>query len=485
MIKLVSLVLSIFFNLSVLADESTYFEHKDFKKYGKVSIENFSHNCYSTDCLSNNLRPLLELASDVNNSLSDSTADWLRNYQKIPIEEIQIFLSKLKKTSKLITREELELYIAPVISQMPALDERFAVGFQKELIQILQACNTGNFLEEIKKNSVSSITNDIIRGSTYKCVYDLHGTFSLFDDSKFESCEKLVRESLEIIDLTGDAGDFATVYSQFVIENPRFDEMILQYMDLIESRLLDDSKGFFQDPNYGLDLDVSNLSQHSARLKRKSNYLKDFDPGLEALKITKGNLKDAARLLQIVASDPGSQGIRKYLAYELMGSNPERAVKLRKFLHGQPGEHALGIGKLSGKFFGKDFHYKWSPRNYKATAGLALGIELSERGYSTDEVGWAAQFVGEAYRAQYVLGNTKDRDKERPYFIIDSSAHYVGGVLGSIASRGQSLDDFNREYTKLKAQGEEQAENTWDKIEDLGSFQEVIQKANNFLSRFE
>ena len=57
--------------------------------------------------------------------------------------------------------------------------------------------------------------------------------------------------------------------------------------------------------------------------------------------------------------------------------------------------------------------------------------------------------------------------------------------LGSVVSRGQSLDDFNREYTKLKSQGEEQAENTWDKIEDLGSFQEVIQKANSFLRSFE
>ena len=394
-------------------------------------------------------------------------------------EIAKVLRSLAKKPKSCFSKGDLANVIDPFLNSLPPVSPTFVQpGIPRIIMEILEACDDKNsFIDLLENSGKLAISDDIMTIATGKCLKDLYATLGFFSEKNQERCRGLLKTSFATIDLGADPGNFARVYSNFVLKNKRFDEYILRYVEMLQKKILAQNSPLSGSGYDTSKIDTRGLSEGNANLKVMAHYLKDFDPGMEALQITKGNLRDAVRLVQIVASDPGSQGIQRYLAFKLRRSDPKRAAKLTAYLENG---YLLGTGKMAGKFFGHSIQYKWSPRNYKAVAGMALGVELAEKGYTEKESAWAAQFTGEAYRYQY-LAMSKNRDSEKPYFILDLSAHYLGGILGARAAAGATLDAVRPDFAQIEKDGVAKAEGSWSQLAVGGDIMSLAAKAKALL----
>ncbi len=395
-------------------------------------------NCYHGNCLYDNFKPMFDLIASAEKILSSQDQKMMKisfkkldNFKKrkVLLGEIDQVMTPLFKTLFTLDSYDNELKIYPVYY---------------EIVDILHACSSTKYYSQYLKGK-SPISTEQFFIATQLCKKRNGNIFNFLNIKEGERCEKLLRDSFEIIDLKGQPGTFATYYVQFILDNHRFDKFIFAFNERLKK-----SKNFLgNNPR---------IAPRDEKLVPES--IKNLDLGKIAFEVT-GNLKDALRLLQLTVSDPGASMINKLLRVELRKKDTKRFSKLSSYISEINIRGNKKISNMAVNMFGQSFKRNWSIRNYKMLAGAVLSLELMEKGYSKEQASWVSQFVGEAYKVRRIIGSD-DISGNRPYFLLDSSAHYTGAMIANEAMNKKSFEEIHNNIHKARKQGLENAESSWD-----------------------
>lgn len=411
---------------------SNYYESKDF--------ENGS-NCFDGECLYSNIKPIIDLITNSDKVFS------FQDKQVIEMSLLKLEEFKKSKVSIDVINEE----ITPIYKFLFSLDDyssdQKVYSIYHEITDILHACSSSSYYLDYLKGE-NPISEKQFFVATQLCKKSIGGVSDFFNLSEGSQCKSLLEDTFDIIDIKGQPGTFASHYVQFILENPDFDKHIIAFNKRLKS-----SRDFLN----------KNPGIHEANEKLIPDDIKKLDLGKIAFEIT-GNLKDAIRLLQLTVSDPGAIMINKLLRVELRKTDSERFAKLSPYINNTKVSKNRKLSFMTVKMFYQSFKRNWSVRNYKMLAGAALALELMEKGYGKEQASWASQFVGEAYKVRRILV-ADDISGDRPYFLLDSSAHYTGAAIAAEAMSKKSLNEINNDIELARKKGLENAQSSWDYLE--------------------
>lgn len=411
--------------LSLLAHATSY----------EVEQFSFEENCFKGNCLYNNFDHLLELTKSTDEILQYdlymNASDSIKNLK-----------------DRNVTSEDIRLEIKPFFEFFFSLNHFNPGGFHSEFREITRACRK----EEV--SNTFKLNDKIIFHAKAICMKE---NFKFNLKALEKECDDVLTDTFNLLDLGSDyQGSFSQTYTEMLINNPKFDDYIISFQKEIESKL-------------GADWREVLKSLDRKKVDTFPENLRNLDLGKLALNIT-GNLKEAAQLIQVLVADPGAIQIKRDFRQKLRRQDIQRFKKMSSFLDEGLISDIIILGKYNQKVFGMQFHRNWSSRNYKAIAGMTLGLELAKKGHSEKMTAWSSQFVGAAYKAKAhilpALKNAKDIKGDKPYFIKDTTAHYVGAIVGHKAYHLKN--DFN--IKALEKTGRENANNYWDQIELVSYF---------------
>ncbi len=266
-----------------------------------------------------------------------------------------------------------------------------------------------------------------------------------------KECEQILNDTFDLIDLEASYyGSFSKTYVDLLMNERSFDEYLVSFQRKIEQHL---GKNW-REVLHGLD---------RTKPDEFPDNFRNLDLGKLAIEVT-GNKNKAIQLVQIMISDPGARVIKDQFRKKLRKENFERYVDTRLIFEDGLVADLIELGKYNKTVFGMDFHHNWSSRNYKGIAGLTLGYELAKKGHSEKMSAWASQFIGSAYKIRAhilpAMRSGKSIEGDKPYFILDTSAHYTGAVLGHRAFHEKNGVDMNSIETKAR----EKAESYWQQL---------------------
>ncbi|MBC7457873.1 MAG: hypothetical protein H7235_06315 [Bdellovibrionaceae bacterium] len=434
-----------------------------YKDWGrKVAVNNTVDRCYDSTCVYNAFSNLISQTKEIlkiteagNSAVFESTLLKLKE--------------KTKEKSKTVSEKDLEASLRPLfetIFSMPWYtyhDQAYS-----QLDEILKACQftVESGFDQLKNSSkpLDPMKRNVL---VKKCMWDTGGVKSIFSSKAEKKCSALLDDTLKAIDWDTVPGTFATKYSDFLIKNPRFDQMIINFQEKLQP---------YRDKIKSIN-DLKDRSKIPAEVR-------DLDIGKLALEVA-GNPTDAIHLLQLTVSDPGLSVIHPMVKDQLIKTDPARWLKLSKggFSNGLDPKTNWGLMKATENYFGMSFKQNWGNRNYKIGAGLTLALDLESKGYSDSEIRWVSRTMGEAYKVQTHLLSAKNIEGDRPYFILDAAAHEVGSDLALSLSRGIPLEKYlNERYPTLRKESQELVTTDWERFKKAHSMMQSGKSMNELLS---
>ncbi|MBN8538993.1 MAG: hypothetical protein J0L82_01300 [Deltaproteobacteria bacterium] len=400
--------------------------------------------CYDSNCIYSNFASLVSQSAEILKLTEEVNKNLVQNV----LRELEDQVGK----GPAIGESELQTRLAPLYDTLFSMPwYQYHDQAYSRLRAMLVACNL-NFDPITELKAVARQPSQLQRNLlARKCVWDVYGIRAMSSPDKHNRCLSLVEKTLDVIGIATVPGTFAERYTDFLVENPRFDDFIVRFVKKLEP--------------FQTAMREANVESQS-QTDRIPKEVQALDLGQLAVEIT-GNSEDAIRLLQLVVGDPGAEFTGKMLEQRLMRTDAERWARIRPFLlhKNVTGNERWLLSNSTRKFFGFEFRRNWSSRNYKALAGMTLGVELYRNGYSPEEIRWMSRTTGEAYKVQAHIMNAADIKGDKAYFVLDSVAHEVGSDLAVNLLQGTSGEKYMAErYSEVRSESEKRVNEDWSKI---------------------
>ena len=421
---------------------------REYKNWGnKVKVEHgLATKCYDANCVKTYFEDLVLQSEDI----LLLTAQHRDKLFKSTLSQIENEVSKAKE----IPFSKLDEIVSPLFTLM--MQQDWYQGHNQayfNLQNLLKDCDTCLSQQKlIEENAPQLLTAGQIDLMTSMCVIQTQNVTKAISKKGKDHCRRLLMHTFDLIYLRGQPGTFADEYSDIWANNPKYDEYVKKFYTRLKP-----------------ELDVMKAGYADGKELHKDDSIKErfknIDLGKIALEVT-GNSAEAMTLLQITIGDPGAFEIYNYTVEKLSKKDPARASKLRSMLNEFDvigPDYLANMLRVTPQFLGVNFQHNWSVRNYKVIAGLSLGHKLTEKGYKPNEIKWISQLIGEAYKVEtHGLLQNQRVQGDKPYFVLDSTAHYVGADLGIALANGVKLDEWlAKDYQNVRNQGNKRAESHW------------------------